>query len=140
MDKLKGVNPDLVKVVELAMGLSAVKFRITEGVRTIERQKELYATGKSRTMKSRHLTGHAVDVVAIIDGQVSWAIPHYIDIAKGFAAASERLGITIRWGGAWCILMEGADPLSALNSYAASCKRAGKKAFIDAVHFELPEG
>ncbi|STL62039.1 putative phage PS3 [Escherichia coli] len=69
---MQGVNPDLVKVTRRALEISEVDFGITEGLRSRYRQKQLVATGKSQTMNSRHLTGHAVDVVAYIGSQVSW--------------------------------------------------------------------
>lgn len=65
-NNLQGVNPDLVKVTRRALEISEVDFGITEGLRSRYRQKQLVATGKSQTMNSRHLTGHAVDVVAYI--------------------------------------------------------------------------
>ncbi len=74
---LQGVNPDLVKVTRRALEISEVDFGITEGLRSRYRQKQLVATGKSQTMNSRHLTGHAVDVVAYIGSQVSWEWPLY---------------------------------------------------------------
>lgn len=101
LDRMAGVHGDLVRVVRRAIGLTAVEFQITEGVRTVERQRMLVADGKSRTMNSRHLTGHAVDVVAMLGGQVSWTFSHYEQIAKAFKSASISLGIPIVWGGDW---------------------------------------
>ncbi|HCO6412827.1 TPA: M15 family peptidase, partial [Escherichia coli] len=72
---LQGVNPDLVKVTRRALEISSVDFGITEGLRSRCRQKQLVDTGKSQTMNSRHLTGHAVDVVAYVGSQVSWEWP-----------------------------------------------------------------
>ena len=66
--KLSEVNPDLQKLVKNAIGLSTIDFGISEGMRTRDRQQILYDTGKSQTMNSRHLTGHAVDVYAWKDG------------------------------------------------------------------------
>lgn len=68
--RLDGVHPDLIRVVKRAIQITPVDFGITEGLRTKERQKELVAKGASRTLKSRHLTGHAVDVVAYIGSEV----------------------------------------------------------------------
>ncbi|ELI8130171.1 M15 family metallopeptidase, partial [Yersinia enterocolitica] len=56
-NNLKGVNASLVKVVRRALELSTVDFGVIEGVRTVERQKELVAAGKSQTMNSRHISG-----------------------------------------------------------------------------------
>ena len=81
---LQGVNPELVKVTRRALEISEVDFGITEGLRSRYRQKQLVATGKSQTMNSRHLTGHAVDVVAYIGSQVSWEWSLYEKIAAAF--------------------------------------------------------
>ncbi|EIH5523633.1 M15 family metallopeptidase, partial [Escherichia coli] len=78
---LQGVNPDLVKVTRRALEISEVDFGITEGLRSRYRQKQLVTTGKSQTMNSRHLKGHAVDVVAYVGSQVSWEWPLYEKIA-----------------------------------------------------------
>ncbi|WP_050875035.1 M15 family metallopeptidase, partial [Yersinia frederiksenii] len=64
-NNLKGINPDLLKVVRRALEISAVDFSVIEGLRTIERQKELVATGKSQTMNSRHISGNAVDLFPV---------------------------------------------------------------------------
>ena len=69
------MHPDLVRVVERAIQITTQDFRVQEGLRTRERQAELVARGASRTMNSRHLTGHAVDLVALGGGEVSWQAP-----------------------------------------------------------------
>jgi peptidoglycan L-alanyl-D-glutamate endopeptidase CwlK len=99
--KLQGVHPDLVKVVRRALELTQVDFGITEGLRTEARQKELVAAGASRTMKSRHLTGHAVDVVAYIGKGIRWDWPLYGTIAQAFQKAADELNVPIVWGGNW---------------------------------------
>ncbi|SPZ86351.1 phage capsid scaffolding protein (GpO) [Shigella boydii] len=104
---LQGVNPDLVKVTRRALEISEVDFGITEGLRSRYRQKQLVATGKSQTMNSRHLTGHAVDVVAYIGSQVSWEWPLYEKIAAAFRQASRELNIPVEWGGDWKTLKDG---------------------------------
>lgn len=78
-ERLKGVHPDLVAVVEAAILLTPVDFMITEGLRTPARQAELVRAGASRTLNSRHLTGHAVDVAAWVDGGVRWDWPRLRD-------------------------------------------------------------
>ena len=75
--RMSGVNDDLVAVVNLAIEISPVDFGVSEGIRTKERQAKLLAEGKSRTMKSRHLIGEAVDVYAWVDGNVSWDVKYY---------------------------------------------------------------
>ena len=106
-EKLKGVNPLLVSVVEKAIELSEVDFGITEGVRTLERQQQLFNEKKSKTMKSYHLTGNAVDVVAYVDGKVSWDWGNYEKIAKAFKEAAKELDVKITWGGDWKSFRDG---------------------------------
>ena len=101
LDRLKGVNPDLVKVVKRAIELTEVDFSVGEGLRTIERQKELVAKGASQTMKSRHLTGHAVDLYAFVDGSVSWEWKYYSKISESVMKAAKELGVDVEWGGNW---------------------------------------
>lgn len=105
--KLEGVHPDLVRVVHRAITLTPVDFGITEGLRTKERQRQLVAQGASRTMNSRHLTGHAVDVVAYIGSEVRWDWPLYPRIAKAFREAARIEGVKIVWGGDWPRLRDG---------------------------------
>lgn len=100
-NNLKGVHPDLVKVVEKAITLTEIDFRVTEGLRSKTRQIELVNKGASKTLNSRHITGHAVDVVALIGGSVRWDWPLYDKIAKAFKQASKELNIPIIWGGDW---------------------------------------
>lgn len=98
---LAGVRPELVVLAYHALLLSPVPFQITDGLRTREEQEELLAEGKSRTMRSRHLTGHAVDVVAIQGGKVSWDWGLYETIADAWKRASAETGIKVNWGGDW---------------------------------------
>ena len=105
--KLDEVNPDLQKLVRNAIGLSTIDFGISEGMRTKERQKILYDTGKSQTMNSRHLTGHAVDVYAWKDGAVSWEFEDYETINVAFSQASKLTNIPYVWGGSWKSFKDG---------------------------------
>ena len=107
LKRLVGVHPRLVAVVREASVLTPVDFMVTEGLRTPRRQVALVRAGASRTRKSRHLTGHAVDVVALVDGQVRWDWPLYSRIAAAFKAAAARQGTQIVWGGDWPILRDG---------------------------------
>lgn len=106
-EKLKNVNPVLIDVVERAIEISEVDFIITEGVRTLERQKQLFDEKKSKTMKSYHLTGNAVDVAALVDGKVSWDWGLYEKIAKAFKQAAEEQKVKITWGGDWKTFKDG---------------------------------
>lgn len=99
--RLKGVHPDLVRVVEHAIDISAVDFTVLEGLRTPERQKLLRDSGASQTLNSRHITGHAVDLGALVDGEVRWDWPLYHKIAAAMKQAAKQVGVDITWGGDW---------------------------------------
>jgi len=105
VSKLLGVHRDLAKVVAEAQ--TQIPFRVTEGLRTLARQKELLAAGKTKTLNSRHLTGHAVDVVALVDGKVSWDFPHYQKIADAMKSVAATHNIPIVWGGDWPTFKDG---------------------------------
>ena len=96
--KLEGVHEDIVAVVELAISKSEYDFTILEGLRSVERQKELVDTGKSTTMNSRHLNGHAVDIAP---WPISWDWDDYYPIAKVIKEAAEELYVDFEWGGDW---------------------------------------
>lgn len=139
LERLKGVHPDLVKVIHKALEYSEMDFLVLEGIRTLERQKELVRTGASRTLKSRHLTGHAVDIAPIDGKTVSWQWPHYYILAEAVKKASIELGIPIRWGGVWDKeLADLKDIEQAVSEYVAYQRSKGRSAFIDGPHFELP--
>lgn len=101
LKNLVGVHPDLVRVVKQAIIISPIDFAVTEGVRTIERQKMLVEAGASLTMNSQHLIGRAVDLAAIVDGKVSWDLPLYHKLAQAMKAAANYCMVEIRWGGDW---------------------------------------
>ena len=107
IDKLIGVHPDLAKVVKLAAQKSPLDFVITEGVRSLERQKQLVAAGASKTLKSRHLTGHAVDLAAKVGGEVRWDWPLYAKLAQAMKEAAIELKVSIQWGGDWKTFKDG---------------------------------
>ena len=105
--RMAGVHPDLVAVIEHAIRLTPVDFMVTEGLRTPERQRALVKAGASRTLNSRHLTGHAVDVAALVDGKVRWDWPLYPRIAEAVRQAAAKRGVAIVWGGDWPRLRDG---------------------------------
>ena len=107
LTNLQGVHPDLVKVVKRAIQLSSIDFTVTEGLRTKERQAQLLKAGASKTMNSRHITGHAVDLAAWVDGGVRWDRPLYAKLAKAMKAAAAELKVAIIWGGDWRTLKDG---------------------------------
>ena len=140
LDKLEGVHPDMVKCVKSAIEYTKVDFGVICGMRTEEEQKELVAKGASKTMRSKHLTGHAVDLMAYVGSRASWELNLYDDIAAAMAQASKEHNVPIKWGAAWSIGniaqwnsgMEGA-----MNSYIDLRRSEGKRPFIDGPHFEL---
>ena len=105
--RLDGVHPDLVRVVKVAIELTEVDFGIAEGLRTIEKQREYVARGASETLNSRHLTGHAVDLVAYIGAEVRWDWPLYHKIADAMKRAAKAQGVPIVWGGDWRSFKDG---------------------------------
>ena len=110
MKNLVGVHPALVEVVTLAASRlegEQLMFIVTEGVRTTVRQAQLVKAGASRTMNSRHLTGHAVDLAATVDGEVRWDWALYTKLNDVMQAAAKELGIQIVWGGSWKSFADG---------------------------------
>jgi peptidoglycan L-alanyl-D-glutamate endopeptidase CwlK len=104
---LKGVHPDLVRVVKRAAEISPTPFIVTEGVRTVARQRELFASGASKTMASRHLRGYAIDFVPVVGGKITWKWPAFEPIADAFKKAADELKVSIVWGGDWKTFKDG---------------------------------
>lgn len=121
LKSLEGVHPDLVKVVKRAIELTTVDFLVVEGVRTLAKQKEYFSKGKSKTMRSRHLTGHAVDLAPILDtdgdgdSELSWNAKHFKPVMDAMKHAALELKIPLELGGEW-------------------------KSFVDMPHYQLPWG
>lgn len=107
LDRLQGVHPDLVAVVKLAITRTSEDFTVLEGVRSEARQRELYNSGASKTMNSRHLTGHAVDIAPLVNNTVSWHWPHYYPLAETMKKCADELGVQIEWGGDWRTFKDG---------------------------------
>lgn len=105
--RLVGVHPDLVKVLERAIQLTPVDFTVIEGIRSTARQKELVAQGASKTMRSRHITGHAVDIAPVIGNEIRWDWPLYKKLAPAVKQAAKEVGIPIEWGGDWLTFKDG---------------------------------
>lgn len=136
-DKLIGVHADLVQLVKVAQGFT--RFQVTEGLRTLARQKDLVAAGKSKTMKSRHLGGFAVDTLAVDAlGKANWNFEAYFGIAEAFKAASVQTGIPVQWGGCWETLTPALDLRKAVEAYKARMAKEGRRPLLDGVHFQLP--
>lgn len=113
LDKLKGVHPDLVRVIKRAAATTKVPFIVVEGLRTLTRQKELLKAGATTILNSRHITGHAVDIVPIVNGKARWDWPLYRKLAPFVFAAAKAEKVPVEWGGDW-------------------------KSFPDAPHWQLP--
>jgi peptidoglycan L-alanyl-D-glutamate endopeptidase CwlK len=107
LGRLEGVHPDLVRVVKRAITLTPVDFVVLEGLRTADRQRQLVKAGASQTQRSRHLTGHAVDLGAYVGGSVRWDWPLYHRIADAMKAAALVEKVPLEWGGDWKSLKDG---------------------------------
>lgn len=141
LSRLEGVHPALVNVVKRAIELTQVDFAVNEGLRTVERQRELVASKASKTMNSRHLTGHAVDLVAWVGNEPRWDWPLYFQIANAMKQAAHEQNVTITWGGVWdkpTYLYD--DPEEEVTMYVERCRLEKSKPFLDGPHFELDRG
>ena len=145
LGKLEGVNPVLVDTVKRAIELTKVVFGVIFGVRSLETQKKLFESGRSQTMKSKHLiqpdgTAHAIDLMAYDGSDPSWEIVMYDDIADAMKAAAKETDAKIRWGAAWNIdsITDWDRPMEdAMNNYIDVRRKQGRRPFIDGPHFEL---
>ena len=106
-ERLIGVHPDLVVVLATAIQRTDIDFSVIEGMRTLERQKELVKAKASKTLKSRHLTGHAVDIAPYVAGEIRWDWPLYDRLAITIKKAEEDCGIVLEWGGDWRTFKDG---------------------------------
>lgn len=138
---LVGVHPDLVRVVERAIEITTQDFAVIDGLRTIEEQAALVASGASKTMESRHLTGHAVDLVPVINGKLRWEIVPCCAIAEAVRTAAKELDIAIRWGACWDARLDlsTSSTEDIVAGYGERCHQLGKRCFVDGPHFELPK-
>jgi peptidoglycan LD-endopeptidase CwlK len=110
--RLKGVHPDLVRVIRRAAAMTDLPFMVLEGVRTVERQRLLVKQGASRTMNSRHIPGRdglgkAVDIAPLLNGKVSWDWPLYHKLAPIIKEAAKIEQVPIEWGGDWRTFKDG---------------------------------
>jgi len=134
------VDKRLSKIVKNAIQITTVDFGVIQGIRTIEEQKALVEKGASQTMKSKHLDGFAVDLMAYIGSRGSWELNLYDDIADAIRESAIKENVAIRWGAAWHIqnICEWEDSMEdAMDSYIDLRRFQGKRPFIDAPHFEL---
>jgi len=107
LSRLQDVHPDLVRVVHRAAAMSDLDFAVLEGRRSLARQQTLMANGATRTLNSRHLTGHAVDLAPMLGNTVSWDWPLYHRLAKIVKAAAAVENVPITWGGDWRTFKDG---------------------------------
>jgi peptidoglycan L-alanyl-D-glutamate endopeptidase CwlK len=105
--RLEGVHPDLVRVVKKAAAMSPLDFTVLEGLRTVDRQRQLMGAGATKTMNSRHLTGHAVDLAPMIGGTIRWDWPLYHQLAAVVKDAAKAENVPIQWGGDWRTFKDG---------------------------------
>ena len=140
IDRLNGVNAGLITVVNTAIDMTKVDFGVTCGMRTVAEQEALVAKGASQTMKSKHLEGRAVDLVAYVGSNVTWSLNMYDEIADAMADAARIHGVPIKWGAAWSvgdISKYSGSMEDAMNEYVDLRRSQGRRPFIDAPHFEL---
>ena len=152
LDRLEGIDEDLQAVVKLAITLTKTDFGVVQGLRTLEQQKELVASGASQTMKSKHLEGKAFDIMAFVNGRASWELNLYDDLADAIKEAAIIVGVPICWGAAWATadreFGKGFMPYpadirkwegtmeDAMNAYIDLRRSQGRRPFIDGPHFE----
>ena len=158
LSKLEGVDERMVAVVKYAINVTKQDFSVICGLRTIEEQRKLVARGASQTMKSKHIDGIAVDLMAYCDG-ARWELNLYDEIADAMKEGSEACGVKVRWGAAWQIdniaewsggshtyeLHNGktvtkdysSSMEDAMNYYVDLRRDKNRRPFIDGPHFEL---
>lgn len=107
LNNLSGVHEDMGRLMEEAIKTSPLDFGITEGIRSVTRQKQLVKEGKSQTMRSKHLIGHAVDIAVYVDGKITWDFKYYEVVASHIMAVAAKLNIPIVWGGSWKTFKDG---------------------------------
>ena len=107
LNNFQGVHSDLVVVITTALLTSDLDCVVIEGLRTPERQQQLVRSGASRTLNSRHLTGHAVDLAVWLDGTIRWDWPLYERLSHTVKAAANLHNIPIVWGGDWQSFRDG---------------------------------
>lgn len=145
--ELKGVHPDLVRVVKRAIQITKQDFGVHDGLRTEAEQRAYVKAGVSQTMNSMHRPqpdgfGHAVDLVPYVNGKLRWEWPAIYPIAAAVWQAAKEEGVAIRWGGPWIDMrdIKSGSPAAmraAVDAYGARQRAKGRKAFTDGPHFEL---
>ena len=142
LNNLEGVDERLVEVVQYAIEVTKVDFGVIEGLRTLDRQRQLVASGASQTMKSKHIDGKAVDLMAYIGRRASWELSLYDDIADAMKLAAIEVDVPVRWGAAWHIpdIRDWDGTMQdAMDNYVDLRRSQGRRPFIDGPHFEINE-
>jgi peptidoglycan L-alanyl-D-glutamate endopeptidase CwlK len=140
-EKLEGVDERMISIVRYAINISKQDFSVICGLRTKKEQEALVAKGASKTMKSKHLEGNAVDLMAYIDGG-RWELKLYDEIADAMAEGARAINVPVKWGAAWSvgdIRSWNGTMEEAMNAYVDLRRSQGRRPFIDAPHFELME-
>lgn len=146
LSKLEGVDTRLQTIVKAAIHNTKIDFGVICGLRTMDEQRALVKSGASQTMKSKHLEGKAVDLMAYVGSRASWELNLYDDIADAMAQAARDLGIGICWGAAWStsslpypmdMRQWNGTMEDAMNAYVDKKRAMKRRAFIDGPHFEL---
>lgn len=134
---LSPLHTDIQRVIERAIQITEIDFTGLEGLRMLERQRRLIAKGATRTLDSRHLTGHAIDLGAWVDDEVRWDFGLYVKIAYAVRQAAIELDIPIVWGACWTVINDEDNLEDAIARYVARKKKQGKTPLIDGPHFYL---
>lgn len=140
LSRLEGVDERMIEVVKHAITVSKIDFGVICGMRTIEEQKALVAKGASKTMKSKHLEGNAVDLMAYIGSRGSWELNLYDDLADAMKEGAKAVGVGVCWGAAWHIpdIRDWDGTMEeAMNGYVDLRRSQGRRPFIDGPHFQL---
>ena len=107
LNKMNGVDSKLINLMKEAIKESPYDFGITEGIRTLKRQKDLFVEGKTKTLKSYHLVGKAVDIKIYVNGEITWDFKYYKEVAEHIKEVARKLGYVITWGGDWKTFKDG---------------------------------
>lgn len=145
--RLLEVQVDLARAVRRAIELTEQDFQVFEGIRTIDRQRELVAAGASRTLDSYHLPdkygqSHAVDLVPFIAGRVQWQDGPCLTVARAMHRAARQFMVPITWGAVWDLPLAqlNVDDLEGeIDAYVARhLKDHGRKPLVDRPHYQVP--
>tara|TARA_R110000764_G_scaffold12604_2_gene36866 strand:- start:430 stop:885 length:456 start_codon:yes stop_codon:yes gene_type:complete len=140
LDTMAGVDERLVAVAKLAIQNTSVDFGVICGLRTIQEQRVLFDKGASKTMKSKHIDGNALDLMAYIGSRGSWELKLYDKIGDAIIDAAKEVGVALRWGAAWhCSDVRTWDGSckDLMNAYVDLRRSQKKRPFIDAPHWEI---